>query len=56
MLWIPARSMPDAGVALGSKQIDGLAYDAGTCTPGGGDAGGAFVPAGAATFCCMGSA
>jgi len=42
-----------AGPALGSKTIAGVAYQAGACTPSGGDPVGAVEPTDPATFCCL---
>ena len=42
-----------AGLPLGSKTLTALAYQAGTCTPSGGEASGTVEASGPSTFCCL---
>jgi hypothetical protein len=42
-----------AGLPLGSKTLTALAYQAGTCTPSGGEASGTVEATGPSTFCCL---
>lgn len=49
----PACFELPAGVALGSKQVTNVMYEAGTCTASGGDPTGMATPTGASTFCCL---
>jgi hypothetical protein len=45
--------LPDAGLALGSKEV-ALAHHPGSCPASGGEpTDGGFAPSGAATFCCL---
>ena len=42
-----------AGLPLGSKTVEALAYQAGSCMPSGGEALGAVEASLASTFCCL---
>jgi hypothetical protein len=41
------------GVPLGSKDVDKLIYEPGTCAPTGGEPMGAVIPSAPSTFCCL---
>ena len=49
----PCLDLMPTGVPLGSKTVTNLAYQPGSCVPGGGEPSGTVEPSGPATFCCL---